>query len=71
MKEKTEKKTADNVTVMQNDFTKAQHSQKRIFQREKKAHMRRSSLVCQRIIRQKWPRNKRMRKIWIHEYSDG
>ena len=45
MKEKTEKKTADNVTVMQNDFTKAQHSQKRIFQREKKAHMRRLSLI--------------------------
>ncbi len=45
MKEKTKKHSADNVTVMQNDFTKAQHSQKRIFQREKKAHMRRLSLI--------------------------
>lgn len=45
VKEKTKKRTADNVTVMQNDFTKAQHSQKRIFQREKKAHMRRLSLI--------------------------
>ena len=45
MKEKTKKRPADNVTVMQNDFTKTQHSQKRIFQREKKAHMRRMSLI--------------------------
>lgn len=45
MKAKTKKQPADNVTVMQNDFTKAQHSQKRIFQREKKAHMRRLSLI--------------------------
>ena len=45
MKAKTGKKAADNVTVMQNDFTKAQHSQKRIFQREKKAHMRRLAFI--------------------------
>nr|WP_319216675.1 septum formation initiator family protein [uncultured Trichococcus sp.] len=45
MKAKTKKQPADNVTVMQNDFTKTQHSQKRIFQREKKAHMRRLSLI--------------------------
>lgn len=45
MKEKTKKRPADNVTVMQNDFTKTQQSQKRIFQREKKAHMRRMTLI--------------------------
>ena len=35
--EKTKKKIADNVTVMQNDFTKAQHSQKRIFSEGKES----------------------------------
>ncbi|CZQ93204.1 septum formation initiator ftsl/divic [Trichococcus palustris] len=41
MKKKMEKHSADNVTVMQNDYIKVQNQQKRIASRERKKHRNR------------------------------
>lgn len=45
MKKKMGKHSADNVTVMQNDYIKVQNQQKRIASRERKKHRKRLFLI--------------------------
>lgn len=45
MKKQMGKHSADNVTVMQNDYIKVQNQQKRIASRERKKHRKRLSLI--------------------------